>query len=218
MFSGLISQDVLGCRCPGPKTSVRPSKIWKNSISTRTSMTRRCERTSVTWGEFRKTSVRKALVRKRVPYAVIAFRSLQINSHCGYSFAGSLNEFAWQLQVTGFLMSNINRVTGNTPRHKTDTCRKYSWGIDFGANTCAACIRTRANTRKYVWGILFEICIRTLALSLDIVPVFAHPWCQYIKIFLGELISVQIHAAHVSPRVSVPRRFSTNLENKLNPH
>ena len=36
---------------------------------------------------------------------------------------------------------------------------KKSLGINLCANTCGACIRTRANR-----GIIFEICIRTLAL------------------------------------------------------
>ena len=34
------------------------------------------------------------------------------------------------------------------PRHKTNTCRKKSWGIHFCANACGACIRTHANTGK----------------------------------------------------------------------
>ena len=40
---------------------------------------------------------------------------------------------------------------------------------------------------QFFRGIIFEICIRTLApaLCIDIVPVFAHLWCQYIKIFWG---------------------------------
>ena len=64
---------------------------------------------------------------------------------------------------------------------------KNSWRINFCANTCGACSRVSANTGKYFKGIIFEICIRTLApaLCIDIVPVFAHPWCQYIKIFWG---------------------------------
>ena len=64
---------------------------------------------------------------------------------------------------------------------------KKSRGIDFCANTCGACIRTFANTGKYSRGIIFEICICTFApyLCIDIVAVFTHPWCQYIKIFWG---------------------------------
>ena len=37
-------------------------------------------------------------------------------------------------------------ATRSTPRHKTNACRKNSWGIIFCANTCGACIRTHANT------------------------------------------------------------------------
>ena len=84
-----------------------------------------------------------------------------------------------------------------TPAQNRYMQEKHSWGINFCANTCGACIRMSANAGKYFWGIIFEICIRTLppALCNDIAPVFAHPWCKYIKIFFGELISVQIHAA-----------------------
>ena len=44
-----------------------------------------------------------------------------------------------------------------------------------------------SNRRLGRFEIIFEICIRTLApaLCIDIVPVFAHPGCQYIKIFWG---------------------------------
>ena len=70
-----------------------------------------------------------------------------------------------------------------------------------------------ANTGKYFWGIIFETCIRTLApaLCIGIVPVFAHPWCKYIKNILGELISVQIHAAHVF----TPGRIQENTPGEL---
>ena len=30
-------------------------------------------------------------------------------------------------------------------------------GIHFGANTCRACIHTRANTGKYFWGIIYVL-------------------------------------------------------------
>ena len=30
-------------------------------------------------------------------------------------------------------------------------------GIHFGANTCRACIRTRGNTGKYFWGIIYVL-------------------------------------------------------------
>ena len=37
-----------------------------------------------------------------------------------------------------------------------------------------------------------QMCIRIFALSLcmDTVAVFTHPWCQHIKIFVGNLISM----------------------------
>ena len=31
------------------------------------------------------------------------------------------------------------------------------WGINFGANTRGACIRTRANTGKYSWQIIYVL-------------------------------------------------------------
>ena len=75
--------------------------------------------------------------------------------------------------------ASLDVPPGTKPIH----AGKNSWGINFCANTCGACIRMSANTGNYFWGIIFEICIRTLApaLCIDIVPVFAHPWCQYKK-------------------------------------
>ena len=37
---------------------------------------------------------------------------------------------------------------------------KKSWGINFCANTCGACIRTRANTGKYSWQIIYVLVLR----------------------------------------------------------
>ena len=57
---------------------------------------------------------------------------------------------------------------------------KKSWGIHFCAHACGACIRTRANTGKYVWGIIFEICIRTFAnmyLPLRPLPLYGYCGC-----------------------------------------
>ena len=90
---------------------------------------------------------------------------------------------------------------------------KNSWGINFCANTCGACIRMSANTGKYIWGIIFEnmyshfgpcplnwysACIRT-----SLVPIH--------KNILEELISVQIHAAHVF----TPGRIQENISGEL---
>ena len=57
---------------------------------------------------------------------------------------------------------NSYKIIECTPRHKTNTCRKKSWGINFCANTCGACIRTRTNTGKYFWGIVFRILANLL--------------------------------------------------------
>ena len=35
-------------------------------------------------------------------------------------------------------------------------------GNYFGAYTCRACIRTRANTGKYFWGIIYVLVRRTV--------------------------------------------------------
>ena len=35
--------------------------------------------------------------------------------------------------------------------------RQFWGGVHFGANTCRACIRTRANTGKYSWGIIYVL-------------------------------------------------------------
>ena len=92
-----------------------------------------------------------------------------------------------------------------TPRHKTDTC-------SFCANTCGACIRTSANTGKYFWELFlkyvfalwpcplywYSACIRT-----SLVPIH--------KNISGELISVQIHAAHVL----TPGRIQENIPGEL---
>ena len=73
------------------------------------------------------------------------------------------------------------------------------------------------NTGQYFGGIISEICIRTFAPSLcvDIVAVFTHSWCQYIKkktsLPNGEFILVRIHAAHVF----APGRVQEHLPGKL---
>ena len=62
---------------------------------------------------------------------------------------------------------------GTKPIHAAKT----SWGINFCANTCGACIRTRANTGKYCRGIIFRILARFLrdfiSVRIHVAPVFA---------------------------------------------
>ena len=66
---------------------------------------------------------------------------------------------------------------------------KNSWGINFSANTCGACIRTRANTGKYFRGVIF---------------------CILAKI-LREIISGRIHVAPVF----APARIQENIPGEL---
>ena len=53
----------------------------------------------------------------------------------------------------------------------------FSWGINFTANTCGACIRTLANTGKYLWGIIFRILAKLsrefILVGIHVAPVFA---------------------------------------------
>ena len=46
---------------------------------------------------------------------------------------------------------------------------------------------------------------------MNIVAVFTHPWCQYMKMFFGEFISLRIHAAHVF----APGRIQENIPGEL---
>ena len=107
-------------------------------------------------------------------------------------------------------------LPGTKPIH----AGKNSWGINFCVNACGACIRARANTGKYFWGIISEICIRTFS------NMYSHPCplCLYgysgcihaslIPIhenILGKLISVRIHAAHVF----APGRIQENIPGEL---
>ena len=93
------------------------------------------------------------------------------------------------------------------PGTKTNTCRKNSWGINFSANACGACIRTRANTGKYLfeesfsayspnsWGkknfgaYTCRACIRTRAntgnYSLGIIYVLV--LCQGVSSFCQDI-------------------------------
>ena len=63
-----------------------------------------------------------------------------------------------------------------THRHQCHA-GKDSWGINFCANTCGACIRTRANTGKSVWGTIFQIVCQVLegfvSVRIHAAPVFA---------------------------------------------
>ena len=67
---------------------------------------------------------------------------------------------------------------------------KNSWGIHFFANTCGACIRTRANTGKTI----FEESV----------------FCILAK-FLREIISGRIHVAPVF----APARIQENIPGEL---
>ena len=77
----------------------------------------------------------------------------------------------------------LQHCSAHIPRHKTDTCRKLFLGNSFLGKHKRGLYSHLCEYRKYFWGIILETCIRTLdpALCIDIVPVFAHPWCQYIK-------------------------------------
>ena len=59
----------------------------------------------------------------------------------------------------------------------TTPIKKKSWGIHFSANTCGACICTRANTGKYFRGVMFCTLakfLREIMLGrIHVVPVFA---------------------------------------------
>ena len=100
--------------------------------------------------------------------------------------------FVWQerAQTRATQMTKMPPLKPLTPRHKTNTCRKKnSRGISYCANTCGACIRFRANTGKYFWGIMF---------------------CIFAK-FLREFISVPIHVAPVF----APARIQENISGEL---
>ena len=63
------------------------------------------------------------------------------------------------------------------PRTKPIHAGKISWGINFFANTCGACIRTRANTGKYFWGGISRVFRQILRgihwVRIHAAPVFA---------------------------------------------
>ena len=58
----------------------------------------------------------------------------------------------WKPDFTGFVPGTNPGTTGGTeslpPGTKPIHAGKNSWGINFSANTCGACIRTCANTGK----------------------------------------------------------------------
>ena len=75
------------------------------------------------------------------------------------------------------------------PRHKTNTCRKKFSGNYFSREYMRACTRTRANTGKYFWGVIFCILAK----------------------FLREIISGRIHVAPVF----APARIQENTPGEL---
>ena len=62
-----------------------------------------------------------------------------------------------------FISNSFRRVrlAPHTLRHKI-TRRKNYWGIHLCANTCRACIRTRANTGKYFREMIFRMFCQIL--------------------------------------------------------
>ena len=59
--------------------------------------------------------------------------------------------FLFRRSTWGEIWAPTNASNSNR-KDNSYTCRKKPWGINFCANTCGACIRTRANTGKYIWG------------------------------------------------------------------
>ena len=59
----------------------------------------------------------------------------------------------------------MRRLYSHSREHRKIFLRSYFphvshiWegGVHFSANTCRACIRTRANTGKYSWGIIYVV-------------------------------------------------------------
>ena len=70
---------------------------------------------------------------------------------------------------------------------------KNSWRINFCANTCGACIRTRANTRFFLFEELFpEYCGKFLGefIRCEYMPrLCSHP-CEYRNIFLVNYLCI----------------------------
>ena len=90
-----------------------------------------------------------------------------------------------------YLTPVFHRHCEVNPRHKTNTCRKNSWGVHFSANTCGACIRTHANTGNIFPGVIF--CI--LAMS----RLYSHPReCR--KIFLANYLCIGFMPGGISKR------------------
>ena len=112
----------------------------------------------------------------------------------------------WEVDRLLFLCKRHS--PNSTPRHKTNTCRKNSWGINFCANTCGACIRTPANTgkhflRRYFPSILPNRGIHSV--RIHAAPVFAPARIQ--ENIPGELFMYWFRARGYSARFlcMVPR-------------
>ena len=106
---------------------------------------------------------------------------------------------AFQQEFPSGTPFNLDRVSDCTlvPRHKTPIhAGKISWGINVCANTCGACIRTRANTEKYFRGIIFRILAKFLreliSGRIHVAPVFAPARIQ--EKHPGELFMYWFHA------------------------
>ena len=71
----------------------------------------------------------------------------------------------------------------NTPRHKTNTCRKLSWRIDFCANACGY-VFALAQTQEKIFEELFSTCLPTSwgnSFRCKCKPRLHLPPCEYRK-------------------------------------
>ena len=86
------------------------------------------------------------------------------------------------------ILKSVRLPPGTKPIH----AGKKSWGINFCANTCGACIRTRANTGKcFRRGISRVFCqnLRGIhSVRIHAAPVFALR--EYRKIFLANYLCI----------------------------
>ena len=89
---------------------------------------------------------------------------------------------------------NQHSFTAIPPGTKPIRRGKNSWGINFRANTCGACIRTRANTGKYLRGAIVLIfpSLGWNSFRWEYMPHLYSHLREHRKIFLGGLFMYSI--------------------------
>ena len=112
--------------------------------------------------------------------------------YIGLETEGLLDYQHWA-EIISILWWNLRPVIppGTKPIH----AGTFSWGINFCANTCAACIRTRANIGKYYRGGISRVLCQSHRplgefIRCEYMPRLYSHLREYRKIFLANYLCI----------------------------